>query len=56
MVGRDLETLQAAGVDGVLFCNEDDIPYQLVVGPEIPAAMAAVIGELRASVRVSRSA
>src|SRR3984893_18788574 len=51
-VGRDLETLQEAGVDGVLFCNENDIPYQLVVGPEIPAAMAAVIGELRASVRV----
>jgi hypothetical protein len=52
VVGRDLETVQAAGVDGVLFCNENDIPYQLVVGPEIPAAMAAVIGELRASVRV----
>ncbi|MFI5285565.1 MAG: BtpA/SgcQ family protein [Candidatus Dormibacteria bacterium] len=52
VVGRDLETLQEAGVDGVLFCNENDIPYQLVVGPEIPAAMAAVIGELRASVRV----
>jgi membrane complex biogenesis BtpA family protein len=52
VVGRDLETLQGAGVDGVLFCNENDIPYQLAVGPEIPAAMAAVIGELRASVRV----
>ena len=52
VVGRDLETLQDAGVDGVLFCNENDIPYQLAVGPEIPAAMAAVIGELRASVRV----
>lgn len=52
VVGRDLETLQAAGVDGLLFCNENDIPYQLKVGPEIPAAMAAVIGELRASVRV----
>src|ERR1035438_4726000 len=52
VVGRDLETLQGAGVDGVLFCNENDIPYQLVVGPEIPAAMAAGIGELRASLRV----
>jgi hypothetical protein len=52
VVGQDLETLQAAGVDGVLFCNEADIPYQLAVGPEIPAAMAAVIGELRASVTV----
>jgi hypothetical protein len=52
VVGHDLDTLQAAGVDGVLFCNEADIPYQLAVGPEIPAAMAAVIGELRSSVRV----
>jgi uncharacterized protein len=52
VVGRDLTTLQAAGVDGLLFCNENDIPYQLAVGPEIPAAMAAVIGELRADVRV----
>jgi membrane complex biogenesis BtpA family protein len=52
VVGCDLETLQAAGVDGVLFCNENDIPYQLHVGPEIPAAMAAVIGELRSTVRI----
>src|ERR1700729_1154254 len=52
VVGRDLETLQGAGVDGVLFCNEADIPYQLAVGPEIPAAMAAVIGELHSSIRV----
>jgi uncharacterized protein len=51
-VGRDLEVLQDAGVDAVLFCNEADIPYQLTVGPEIPAAMAAVIGELRPSIRV----
>jgi membrane complex biogenesis BtpA family protein len=52
VVGRDLVVLQDAGVDGVLFCNEADIPYDLEVGVEIPAAMAAVIGELRSSVRV----
>ncbi len=52
VVGRDLEALQDAGVDGVLFCNEADIPYELSVGVEIPAAMAAVIGELRPSIRV----
>jgi hypothetical protein len=52
VVGRDLQTLQAAGVDGLLFCNENDIPYQLAVGPEIPSAMAAVIGELRSDIRV----
>jgi membrane complex biogenesis BtpA family protein len=52
VVGQDLATLQDAGVDAVLFCNEADIPYQLEVGPEIPAAMAAVIGELRPAIRV----
>ena len=51
LIGRDLEALQAAGVDGMLFCNEADIPYQLDVGPEIPAAMAAVIGQLRRDLR-----
>jgi len=52
VVARDLEVLQGAGVDGVLFCNEADIPYQLAVDVEIPAAMAAVIGELRSAVTV----
>ena len=51
-LGVDLAILQAAGVDGVLFCNEKDIPYQLRVGPEIPSAMAAAIGQLKADVRV----
>src|SRR5207248_8265073 len=48
----DLTALQDAGVDGLLFCNEADLPYQLRVGPEIPAAMAAIIGELRRDLRV----
>jgi membrane complex biogenesis BtpA family protein len=52
LVGRDLEVLQGAGVDGVMFCNEADIPYQLQVGPEIVAAMAAVVGQLRRDIRV----
>jgi membrane complex biogenesis BtpA family protein len=51
-VGRDLEALQDAGVDGVLFCNEADIPYQLKVGPEISAAMASIVGQLRSVLRV----
>jgi membrane complex biogenesis BtpA family protein len=50
-VARDVETLQAAGVDGLLFCNESDLPYQLQVGPEIAAAMADVIGEVKRVVR-----
>jgi hypothetical protein len=52
IVGRDLATLQDAGIDGVLFCNEADIPYQLRVGPEVVAAMAAVVGQLRRDIRV----
>jgi uncharacterized protein len=51
-VSRDLEALQAAGVDGLLFCNEADLPYQLRVGPEITAAMASVVGQLRGEVRI----
>jgi uncharacterized protein len=49
---RDVDALQDAGVDGLLFCNENDIPYQLQVGPEIAAAMAAAIAELRAEIRI----
>src|SRR5262245_10223430 len=51
-VGRDLDALQSAGVDGLLFCNEADIPYQLRVGPEITAAMASVIGQVHGQLRV----
>ena len=49
VVGRDLETLQGAGVDGVLFCNENDIPYQLVVGPEIPAGVKEQVPDIGVS-------
>lgn len=51
-VARDLDVLQEAGVDGVLFCNEKDYPYQLKVGVEIAAAMAATVGRLRDRVSV----
>ncbi len=52
IVGRDLSVLQEAGVDGVMFCNEADLPYQLRVGPEIVAAMASVVGQLRREIHV----
>ena len=52
IVGRDLAVLQDAGVNGVMFCNEADLPYQLKVGPEIVASMAFVVGQLRRDVRV----
>jgi membrane complex biogenesis BtpA family protein len=49
-VGDDLDALQRAGVDGFLFCNEADLPYQIGVGPEIAAGMAAVIGQLQSRI------
>lgn len=51
-LGRDLDALQRAGVDGVLFCNEHDIPYVQDVGVEAAAAMASAIGQFRHDVRV----
>lgn len=50
-VRTDVGHLVAGGVDGILFCNEDDRPYSLHVGPEIPATMASVITEVRPSDR-----
>lgn len=50
-VRTDVGHLLAGGVDGILFCNEDDRPYSLRVGAEIPASMAAVIAEVRPSDR-----
>jgi membrane complex biogenesis BtpA family protein len=44
---HDLDVLQSAEVDGLLFCNEMDLPYQLNVGHEVSAGMAAVIGRLK---------
>ncbi len=51
-LSRDIAALQEAGVDGLLFCNENDIPYQLHVGPEVAAAMAAAIIAVRNDVQV----
>jgi membrane complex biogenesis BtpA family protein len=42
----DVLALQDAGVDGLLFCNEHDLPYSVGVGVEVAAAEAAVIGRL----------
>ena len=46
-VQADVSHLVAGGVDAILFCNEDDRPYALTVGAEVPATMAAVIAEVR---------
>jgi membrane complex biogenesis BtpA family protein len=46
-VKRDVAILAKAGVDGILFCNEDDRPYTFQVGYEAVAAMARVVTECR---------
>ncbi len=50
-VVADVQALQGAGVDGLLFCNEADLPYQLHVGAEAAAAMASIIGQVRREVQ-----
>ncbi|MCS6964040.1 BtpA/SgcQ family protein [Thermoflexus sp.] len=49
---RDLHALQDGGIDAVMFCNENDRPYTLRADPATVAAMAAIVGRLRAEIRV----
>ena len=49
---KDLEALQAAGFDAVMFGNENDRPYELEVDAASTATMAYVIGQLREELRV----
>jgi uncharacterized protein len=51
-VRDDVLALQEAGVDGLLFCNEHDLPYSIGVGVEVAAAQAAVIGMLHGELRL----
>ena len=44
-VRRDVELLTGAGFDAVLFCNENDRPYQLSATQEGVAMMARVVTE-----------
>lgn len=48
----DLRALQAARVDGVMFGNENDRPYEMQVDAASTATMAYVIGQLRAEITV----
>lgn len=48
----DIENLQAAGVDAIMFGNEGDRPYVLKAPPEGLAAMAAIISALKPMIRV----
>ncbi len=49
---KDLRALQSAGVDAVMFGNENDRPYEFEVDIASSATMAHVIGVLKAEIRV----
>jgi membrane complex biogenesis BtpA family protein len=48
----DLAALQAAGVDAVMFGNENDRPYEFEADRASTATMAYVVGRLRDEIRV----
>ena len=50
-VGRDIDALQAAGVDCIMFGNEGDRPYLLAASPESLAAMTAVVAQLKSRLK-----
>jgi membrane complex biogenesis BtpA family protein len=49
---KDLNALQAAGFDAVMFGNENDRPYEFNVDTASTATMAYLIGRLRAEIKV----
>jgi membrane complex biogenesis BtpA family protein len=51
-VARDLEALQAGGIDAVMFCNENDRPYRLDADVASVAAMADAIATTRGALSV----
>lgn len=51
-VRRDLQALQAGGIDAVMFCNENDRPYRLDADFASVAAMADVIASVRSELSV----
>jgi uncharacterized protein len=51
-VRKDLKALQDAGVDAVMFGNENDRPYEFKVDAASTATMAYVIGQVRHEITV----
>lgn len=51
-VAKDLDALQAAGFDAVMFGNENDRPYEFSVDTASTATMAYVIGRVREKITV----
>lgn len=51
-VAKDVEQLQAGGVDAIMFGNENDRPYELQASPESLAAMTAVVMAIKPMLKV----
>lgn len=51
-VRRDIEALQAGGIDAVMYCNENDRPYRLDADVASVAAMADVVASTRGDLSV----
>lgn len=51
-VRKDLKALQDAGVDAVMFGNENDRPYEFKVDAASTATMAYIIGQVRHEITV----
>ncbi|MEI6573476.1 MAG: BtpA/SgcQ family protein [Alphaproteobacteria bacterium] len=49
---KDLKALQAAGVDAIMFGNENDRPYEFNVDSASTATMAYVIGRLKSEITI----
>jgi uncharacterized protein len=51
-VVKDIDALQAAGFDAIMFGNENDRPYEFQVDVASTATMAAVIGQVKSRITV----
>lgn len=51
-VARDIDALQAGGVDCIMFGNEGDRPYLLQASPESLAAMSAIVASVKPMLKV----
>lgn len=49
---KDLDALQKAGFDAVMFGNENDRPYEFAVDAASTATMAYIIGRLRSEIKL----
>lgn len=48
----DVQKLCEGGVNGILFCNEGDIPYQTKIEFEVVACMSSLIGRIKKEIKV----